>query len=189
MFLTFNGEVYVANHTGEDIWLLNAAESGPGPGPGPGPGDQTFDWPFDPNRDVSSEYGPRSGRIHQGIDFGIGSATRGAPIHASAGGVCSESGTNSGWGYTLVINHGVIQDRQLYTRYGHMENLPLFSVGQEIEKWAVLGTVGETGTTDGANLHWETHVCNPGSGMSNSNPGTHINPRTFMATYGEVVVP
>ena len=187
--LVLSGEKYLAVPTGGEVWLLNGVEPGPGPGEPPSSGDQTFDWPFNPSTEVTSEYGPRDGRIHQGIDFGKGTAVNNAEIHAAAQGVCSESGVNSGWGNTMVINHGVVGDRQLYTRYAHMISAPFFTVGQEVNKWDVIGRVGNTGNSFGAHLHWETHIAMPGGGMSSSNPGTHVNPRTFMATYQNVPVP
>lgn len=191
LWLTLNGERYTANPTSAEVWILSGAEPGPGPGPGPGPTDQTFDWPFNPSTEVTSEYGPRDGRVHQGIDFGKGTALAGADIHASAAGVIYNNPAvyHSGFGNHVVINHGVIGGRQLYTLYAHMVNPSPYSQGQDVVKLATIGQIGNTGNSFGAHLHWETHIANPGGGPTWSNPGTHINPRTFMATYENVVVP
>ena len=177
----------MAMPTSTDVWLLNGAEPGPGPGPGPGPEDQTFDWPFD-TATVTSEYGPRDGKIHQGIDFG---QALGTPIPASAGGIIHNNPAvfHSGFGNHVVINHGVIGGRQLYTLYAHMQFPAAWSQGQEINKLDVVGMVNNTDSSFGNHLHWETHIANPGGGLTWSNPGTHVNPRTFMATYENVVVP
>jgi murein DD-endopeptidase MepM/ murein hydrolase activator NlpD len=179
--------------TVSDYWIIQVADAGPGPGE---PGDQTFDWPFDPNTQVSSEYGPRDGRIHQGIDFGTGGVVSGLEIKASAQGtvIRSESGHSnldgSGFGNVVTIDHGVVGGRQLYTLYAHMlAPGPIVGVGAEVNKGQVLGYVNNTGNSYGSHLHWETHIANPGGGMTWSNPGTHVNPRTFMATYQDVPVP
>ena len=196
--VVLNGERYNAVPTGGDVWLLNAAEQGPGPGTPPSTGDQTFDWPFDPNTTVSSEYGPRSGRIHQGIDFGYGGVGDGVEIHAAAQGTVlnarsgqvNDTSGSGGWGNFVIIDHGVVVDRQLYTVYAHMKAPgPFVGIGDNIEKWQVIGLVNNTGNSYGAHLHWETHSAAPGQMMTNSNPGTHVNPRTFMATYQNVPVP
>jgi murein DD-endopeptidase MepM/ murein hydrolase activator NlpD len=192
LVLTLSGERYIANPTNGRVWLLNDVEAGPGPGTPPTSGDQTFDWPFN-TASVTSEYGPRNGRIHQGIDFG---QNQGVEIHAAAQGtvVNSQSGHSnqdgSGWGNFVVIDHGVVGDRQLYTLYAHMlAPGPFVSVGAEVEKWQVIGKVNNTGNSFGNHLHWETHVANIGGIWTSSNPGTHVNPRTFMATYQNVPVP
>lgn len=198
LVLVINGESYMAVPTVSGIWLLNSAESGPGPGDPPTSGDQTFDWPFNPDTTVTSEYGPRNGRIHQGIDFGKGGVTTGVDIHAAAQGTIVNSVTgkyndtsgSGGWGNFAVINHGVVGGRQLYTLYAHMQYPgPIVSVGDHVAKGEVIGYVNNTGNSYGSHLHWETHIANPGAIWTSTNPGTHVNPRTFMATYQNVPVP
>jgi murein DD-endopeptidase MepM/ murein hydrolase activator NlpD len=198
MWLTLDGVRYVANPTSSELWVLNAVEAGPGPGEPPTSGDQTFDWPFDPNTTVTSEYGPRNGRIHQGIDFGKGGVTAGVDIHAAAQGTIincvtgkhNDTSVSGGWGNFVVIDHGIVNARQLYTLYAHMLYPgPIVALHDEVEKGQVLGYVNNTGNSYGDHLHWETHIANPGGIWTSTNPGTHINPRTFMATYQDVPVP
>jgi murein DD-endopeptidase MepM/ murein hydrolase activator NlpD len=197
LVLVLSGERYTALPTSTDVWVLNGAESGPGPGPGPAPGDQTFDWPFNPSTEVTSEYGPRDGRIHQGIDFGKGTAIAGANLLASAAGTVYNDtsvfhGSNDpkkGFGWHIIINHGSIGGRQLYTLYAHMLNASPFAKGEDVAKGSTVGILNNTGGSYGAHLHWETHVANPGSGPTWSNPGTHLNPRTFMDRYQNIIVP
>lgn len=174
-------------------WFVKAVVGGPDPGD---PEPDGFRQPF-PYSCVSSEYGPRSGRVHQGIDFssnGTGEASPGADILAAFGGTVTRAETGhtnldgSGFGNVVIINHGVINGRQIYTVYGHMVAPgALVTVGQVVAKGELLGRVGNTGGSYGAHLHWETHLANPGGGISWSNPGTHLNPRNFMAVYGEGV--
>ena len=198
MAVIIEGERYLATPTtNSQLWILTGAEAGPGTGE-PGTGDQTFDWPFDPNTTVTSEYGPRNGRIHQGIDFGQGGVTDGSDIHAAAQGTIvncvtgkyNDTSGSGGWGNFVVIDHGVVGDRQLYTLYAHMKYPgPIVELNDVVEKWQILGYVNNTGNSYGSHLHWETHIANIGGIWTSTNPGTHVNPRTFMATYQNVPVP
>ena len=184
-----DGRIVTCVSTGGILWTpTNGGGYGPDPGD-PDPDADGFAWPF-PLSCVSSEYGPRSGRIHQGIDMasvGTGEAFPGADIPASNGGIIHAAYYHANFGNHVVINHGVIGGRQLYTLYAHMVNASPFSQGDTIDKLDVVGQVGNTGASYGAHLHFETHVANPGGTPTWSNPGTHINPRDFMATYGETV--
>lgn len=201
MVLFDDGSKKHATPTGGSLWLFagGGAQTGPGPGPGPTPGgDGKFVAPFSFENDVSSEYGPRSGRVHQGIDFGYGAALEGADIHAAFSGevIVAETGhytfDGSGFGNHVIINHGVIagvpgvrEQQQVFTVYGHMlAPGALVSVGQTVSTGDLLGKVGNTGNSYGAHLHWETHIAAPGGNISWSNPGSHMNPRDFMVRYG-----
>lgn len=142
-------------------------------GTGGGSGGGSFSWPFDPRPisqggTVTSEYGPRDGRMHEGIDFGV---SEGTPIPASNAGTVSGLGYGSGTGYYVDLTH----DGGIVTRYFHMVVLSDFlTIGQSVTKGQNIGRVGNTGNSFGAHLHWETIV-----------NGTHWNPRDFMAVYGD----
>lgn len=180
LVLTLSGEHYIAVPTTTDTWILNYAESGPDPGPSSG----NFAWPFNPNTTVTSEYGPRDGKIHQGIDFGTGGVALGSPVLASNSGIRHANGS-SNFGNHVIIDHGVIDNKQIYTLYGHMQAPSAIPIGGAITKGQVIGGVNNTGSSRGNHLHWETHVATIGGAPRWSNPGTHVNPRTFMAQYGE----
>lgn len=112
-----------------------------------------FIWPF-PLRDVSSEFGPRRGRLHAGMDFAGGAASLGANIRASARGVVYRARTWGGYGQTVILNHG----GGLFTLYGHMITGSFqVSEGQTVNQSQVLGRVGNTGDSTGPHLHFETH--------------------------------
>lgn len=165
----------------------------PGPGPDPEPGTGTFSMPF-PWSCVSSEYGPRDGRVHQGIDFsngGTGEAYPGAPIYCAGAGtvITAERGhwnqDGSGFGNVVMVNHGIHYGQQVYTVYGHMVDPgAAVNVGDSVVLGTVLGYVGNTGNSFGAHLHWETHVTGPGGNISWSNPGSHRDPRGFITDFG-----
>lgn len=148
---------------------------------------------------VSSEYGPRTlgvGSFHEGTDFGGGAVGGvGTPIKASGNGIVDLSEWHNGWGYWVIIDHGILgpgpyEGKRHKSLYAHMTGAPL-SVGSAVVAGVtVVGGVGNTGSySQGAHLHWETHIMDAGSGIvwnTNNNGGyrTAVNPRDFIAGYG-----
>ena len=149
-----------------------------------------FVWPFDPAVYVSSEYGPRTGgagSFHEGIDL---APSGGTPIPASGAGTVESNYYHANFGNLLILFHGTFNGKDLRTLYAHRETLGGLSVGDNVSQGQIIGTVGNTGASFGAHLHWETHVSEVGAGITwntNDNGGyrTAINPREFMTTYGE----
>jgi murein DD-endopeptidase MepM/ murein hydrolase activator NlpD len=100
-------------------------------------------------------------RHHQGLDIG---APRGTEVFAPANGVIEFVKTtyrrNSGYGKAVVINHGY----GVKTLYGHLSDIKVKN-GQKIERWDIIGLVGETGRATGPHLHYEVWVdgetCDP----------------------------
>ena len=166
-------------------------------GTGPHPPQGTWVWSF-PLSSVTSEFGPRDGRFHEGIDLGNAPALNGASIRSIGPGTVVESGWHSsaGFGNWVVINHGnrVISGTTytLKSVYGHMLNTPPVSVGAAVTSSTVIGQVGNTGGSYGAHLHLETHLCAANGGSiiwrnydpSWSSDRTAANPRTVMAALG-----
>jgi murein DD-endopeptidase MepM/ murein hydrolase activator NlpD len=99
---------------------------------------------------ISSPFGPRWGRQHQGIDF---AAEAGSPIYAASSGKVIHSGWQAGYGNSIVIEHS--PNRQ--TRYAHCARL-LVPVGAQVTKGDVIATVGSTGHSTGPHLHFEVIV-------------------------------
>ncbi|VXB32487.1 M23 family metallopeptidase [Pseudoclavibacter sp. 8L] len=133
-----------------------------------------LEWPFDPETNTD-EYGPRESpggigsTFHRGMDFGIG-VLEGTPIPAAGSGTVIETGTGvvggTGFGNFVVIQHA----NGKRTLYGHMNAAPTWSVGDGIAKGATVGYVGNTGSSTGAHLHFETHILDEGG-------YTAVNPR------------
>jgi murein DD-endopeptidase MepM/ murein hydrolase activator NlpD len=96
---------------------------------------------------VSSVYGPRRGRLHQGIDL---AAKNGSPIYAASPGRITHSGWESGYGQSVVIDHG----NGLKTRYAHCSKL-LLKAGLQVQKGQLIARVGSTGHSTGPHLHFE----------------------------------
>ncbi|WP_144876940.1 M23 family metallopeptidase [Microbacterium sp. 1.5R] len=110
-------------------------------------------WPFKVGVGMSSGYGMRWGRLHEGIDFVPG---EGAPIQAIADGVvriATEQG--AAYGVTVYIDH-VIDGQVVTSHYSHMQYGSLqVKPGQSVKVGDVVGHTGNTGRSYGAHLHFE----------------------------------
>lgn len=97
--------------------------------------------------------GYRSQGIHgnNAIDF---AAPKGTPIYATANGTViiakADGGWNGGYGNYVVIKHA----NGAQTLYAHMTSV-LTSAGKSVSQGAQIGTVGSTGKSTGAHLHFE----------------------------------
>ena len=107
-----------------------------------------FIWPV--SGPVTSPFGWRWGRMHEGIDIG---APSGTPIAAAASGIVIYAGWMSGYGNLVVIDHG----GGLATAYGHQSSIAV-SAGQHVTQGQVIGYVGCTGHCFGPHLHFEVRV-------------------------------
>src|SRR5207237_9307885 len=108
-----------------------------------------FIWPV--HGPVTSEFGPRWGGFHSGIDIG---ADIGTPIHSAKRGVVSFAGWNDGgYGNFVIIDHG----DGTATAYAHQTQVGC-SVGQVVAQGQTIGYVGSTGNSTGPHLHFEIRV-------------------------------
>ncbi len=110
---------------------------------------------------VSSEYGERWGRMHQGLDI---AAPDGTTIVAAEDGVVFFAGWLGGYGNTTIIDHG----GGVMTLYGHQSSLWV-SEQQQVARGEGIGAMGSTGNSTGPHLHFETRV-----------NGAAVNPRQFL---------
>ncbi len=107
-----------------------------------------FIWPTSGR--VSSSYGPRSGRMHTGLDI---PNDRGAAIHAAKSGVVVAAGWDGDYGKTVDVSHG----GGVVTRYAHCSKL-LVKPGQRVKAGQTIALVGDTGRATGPHLHYEVRV-------------------------------
>ncbi|MCM3779664.1 peptidoglycan DD-metalloendopeptidase family protein [Microbacterium hydrocarbonoxydans] len=113
-------------------------------------------WPFKVGVGMSSGFGMRWGRLHEGIDFVPG---EGAPIQAVADGVVRIATEQGGaYGVTVYIDH-VIDGEVVTSHYSHMQYGSLqVKAGQTVKVGDVVGHTGNTGRSYGAHLHFEIIV-------------------------------
>ncbi len=90
-------------------------------------------------------------RLHSGIDL---AARPGTPVYATGDGVVRVSGRNSegyaGYGVVVDIDHGF----GFHTLYAHMSTTTV-KEGHKVMRGEQVGTVGSTGMSTGAHLHYE----------------------------------
>jgi murein DD-endopeptidase MepM/ murein hydrolase activator NlpD len=102
------------------------------------------------NGELTSTYGPRWGRMHHGVDYGI---LRELGVVAAAAGTVVEAGRIAGYegyGKTVVLDHGDGRE----TLYAHLSTIRV-SVGDAVAAGAWLGNAGCTGSCTGTHLHFE----------------------------------
>ncbi|MDA1060658.1 MAG: M23 family metallopeptidase [bacterium] len=100
-----------------------------------------------------------------GWDFNLpGYADFGKPVLASAAGKVLEMNDNTGWGLTIRIDHG----NDICSRYAHMDDgsTDHLSVGQSVCQGLQLGEIGDSGSADGAHLHFQFEHCSNGKSLA-----------------------
>ena len=104
-----------------------------------------FAWPV--RARITSRFGRRGGRLHEGVDLG---AKRGEPIRAAEAGRVIHSGRLSDYGKVVIIKH------QGYYRsvYAHASKT-LVEKGEFVERGQKIALVGATGRATGPHLHFE----------------------------------
>lgn len=114
-------------------------------------------WPVPSSYEISSPYGPRPELVlwgapyfHTGVDI---AAPMGDAIVAAQSGTVKTSDLLSGYGFTVMIDHG----GGIVTLYAHM-NAIYVEVGQEVTVGETIGEIGSTGLSTGPHLHFEVRV-------------------------------
>lgn len=112
-----------------------------------------FLWPVPNFYKVSSHFGPRGRKHHDGIDI---PAPRGTPIIAVDSGVViySDNGIR-GYGNMIVIAHG----DDVFTVYAHNRKNKVRK-GDRVDRGELIAEVGNTGRSTGPHLHFEIRVRN-----------------------------
>lgn len=129
-------------------------------------GSSGFVWPAPGFSYISSGFGYRWGRSHNGIDIGDAGIMGGAAVAAQSGTVitannsCSHNyaktsscGCGGGYGNYVVISH----DGTYSTLYGHLQSVSV-NVGDYVSQGQVIGYIGSTGWSTGAHLHFEIRM-------------------------------
>lgn len=101
---------------------------------------------------VTSTFGTRWGRMHEGIDVGV---PIGTTVRASRAGCVVTAGWVGGYGNCVIIDHG----DGVCTRYGHLSQITT-SVGQYVDQGEQIALSGNTGRSTGPHLHFEIRINN-----------------------------
>lgn len=120
---------------------------------------RAFDWPAKGR--VSSTFGPRWGKMHNGLDIAVSTGTS---VKAAADGRVTFAGWNGGYGILVIIDHG----NGIETRYAHNSRLNV-KVGQRVTRGETIAYSGNTGVSTGPHVHFEIRYRN--------NP---VNPQTYL---------
>ncbi len=112
------------------------------------PSSAGFTWPT--SGQITSGFGPRWGRMHQGLDV---AAPTGRPITAAKSGKVIVAGWSGGYGNLVVIDHG----GGLSTAYAHQSRIAV-KVGDPVTQGGLIGYIGSTGHSTGPHLHFEVRV-------------------------------
>ena len=100
-------------------------------------------------------------RMHEGTDM---AGSYGTPIYATADGVVTHAGWDTGYGRQVTIRH----DFGVDTLYGHLSDIDV-KVGQRVSRGDQIGDMGNSGRSTGTHLHYEVHL-----------NGKPVNPMTFI---------
>lgn len=114
---------------------------------------------------ITSNFGPRWGSTHEGLDV---ANLIGTPIVSAMAGEVIDSGPASGFGLWVRVQQ---QDGTIAV-YGHI-NETLVEVGQRVEAGEQIATVGNRGNSTGPHLHFEI--------LAN---GENINPMEWLQSNG-----
>ncbi|HZG36602.1 MAG TPA: peptidoglycan DD-metalloendopeptidase family protein [Gaiellaceae bacterium] len=107
-----------------------------------------FVWPV--HGVVTSGFGWRWGRMHEGIDIAVGNGT---PVVSSASGTVIIAGWMGGYGNLVVVDHG----NGISTAYGHNTSVTV-GVGQHVAQGQLIAYSGNTGHSTGPHVHFEVRV-------------------------------
>jgi len=147
---------------GQEVFIPGATRKQPGRALVPGPGvevpkasggrdlasreaDLHFAWPV--SGDLSSGFGWRSGRRHEGIDI---CAKRGTPVRVAEAGRVIYSGKLGDYGKVVIVKHS----GRYSTVYAHNHKNRVRK-GAFVEKGDVIAEVGRTGNASGSHVHFE----------------------------------
>ena len=103
-------------------------------------------WPV--HGKVTSNFGKRNRRMHDGIDI---SAKSGTPIRAAASGEVVYSDQRiSGYGKLIIVRHS----RDMFTAYAHNQR-NLVRKGDRVQSGDMIARVGRSGRATAPHLHFE----------------------------------
>lgn len=107
-----------------------------------------FVWPV--HGILTSGFGWRWGRMHEGVDLAVGNGT---PVVAAAAGTVIVAGWLGGYGNLVVVDHG----NGVSTAYGHNTSVTV-GFGQSVAQGQLVAYSGNTGHSTGPHVHFEVRI-------------------------------
>lgn len=129
--------------------------------------DGSFIWPCN-NKIVTSTVKIRWGRWHKGIDIGASYEN----VYAAASGYAYNLENPGGYGHYVMVVHG----GGYVTLYGHLNAFKVSS-GQYVSQGQVIAQSGNSGSSQGAHLHFEVRKA---SSVSNYFSSNFLNPLDYL---------
>jgi len=111
---------------------------------------------------LTSQYGPRWGGMHLGVDF---AAPLDTPIHAVADGEVTYVGAGKDGRSSMMITvKHEVDGKTFESWYVHMYSDDLYvTAGQKVKAGDVIAGVGNNGNSTGPHLHFEIHTDGSGT--------------------------
>lgn len=110
-------------------------------------GSLQFQSPLEGPALITSSFGHRWGRMHEGVDL---DAQKGDRVLAAADGIVIEAGTSLSYGKMVIVRHG-----SSYTSYySHLSRIHVRN-GQNVRRGEMIGLAGDSGVATGVHLHFE----------------------------------
>jgi murein DD-endopeptidase MepM/ murein hydrolase activator NlpD len=128
--------------------IRSAQSSSVIPGPTGAASAAGFVWPV--HGILTSGFGWRWGRMHEGIDLAVASGT---PVVSAAAGTVIVAGWLGGYGNLVVVDHG----NGVSTAYGHNTSVTV-GVGQSVVQGQLVAYSGNTGHSTGPHVHFEVRI-------------------------------
>ena len=155
LFISDQGKVYMKSvDTKTETWSVSAEQK-----------TENYIWPVPGFTYISSPFGSRWGSQHQGVDVGDAGIMNTPVLAAKSGTVtdvycwCSHNygkdkscGCGGGYGNYVTITH----DDGTKTHYAHMGTVKV-ALNERVSQGQKIGTVGSTGDSTGAHLHFEIY--------------------------------
>lgn len=143
-FISWSAPLGVTRENPASARVLGPGACGPVSGGAVGFG--TFVWPAN-NRFLSGyDYSPSTN--HWGLDI---AGNEGEGVYATDAGVVVYAGWNNyGYGNMIMVDHG----NNFQSLYAHMSGVSVVC-GQSVGQGDLIGTIGNTGRSSGAHLHFE----------------------------------
>lgn len=125
---------------------------------------------------ITSAYGWRDLGWHSGIDI---DGETGDKVMAYKSGVVYKTSYNAyGWGNYVLIYHGKVNGKKIYSGYAHLDSISV-KKGDEVVQGQKIGELGNTGRSYGSHLHFEIY-------KGGTNPSEHrVNPTPYLGIKNE----